>query len=1489
MKTQINNQKYGAVIFLAILAVLCGQNLAYGIDVADRTPQVRDAIVAAAGVGTPEEVTADHLAAITTLDLASKNITTLKIGDFDGLTSLEALFLNNNHLTDLSAVLFIRSFEGTAHTPTAFPETVFNGLTSLRQLYLNNNRLTFLREAVFSGLTSLQYLYLHNNTVDPLEMTVSLEKVAEDAFKAVALTGAPFDMRLPIRITNGSIVGGATALTIPQGSLESETFTVTQTPGTVIAATVDIEALPALPHDIEQHGGLHQGYVLVKSDALPLVLPNVAPVFKEGATATRTIAENTASGTNIGAPVTATDANNDPLTYTLAGRDAAAFRIISRTGQLRTHAALDYETKNAYTVSVAVSDGNGGTDSITVRITLTDVYENRAPVFLEGRSTTRAIAENTTADTNIGTPVAAIDPDNDPLTYTLSGTDASSFSIVSTTGQIQAKNPLDYETKNVYEVSVAVDDDNGGTDSITVTINVTDVDENSAPVFTEGDSTTRAIAENTATGTDIGTPVAATDADNDTLTYTLSGTDSGSFGIVSTSGQLQTSAALDYETKTSYTVTVSVSDGNGGTDTITVTINVTNVNEAPTFTEGDSTTRSVAENIASGTNIGTAVAATDVDTADTLTYTLSGPDAAAFSIVTTTGQLQTSAPLDFETQNAYAVTVSVSDGNGGTDSITVTINITDVNEVPVPTNNAPAFTEGTATTRSVAENTASGTDIGTPVAATDADNDTLTYTLGGTDSGSFGIISTSGQLQTSAALDREAKSSYEVTVSVSDGNGGTDSITVTINITDVNETPTNNAPVFTDGLSTTRAIAENTATGTDIGTPVAATDADGDTLTYNLTGTDASSFSIVSTSGQLQTGAALDYETQNAYSVTVSVSDGNGGTDTITVTINITDVNETPTNNAPVFTDGITTTRAFHILSTSGQLQTNAALDYETKTFYSVTASVSDGNGGTDSITVTINVTDVDEIPINPPLSARTQQVQDAIVAAVPGVNNANDVTAAHLAAITVLSIADKGITSLKSGDFDGLTGITELYLHKNSISDISPLGGLTSLKTLYLRENSIRDISPLANLTALIKLTLGNNSIRDIPLFENLTNLTDFYLESNSIEDISPLKNMTSLKFLILDNNSISDISPLKNLTNLTDLYLDNTSIEDISALKNLTNLTDLYLHSNSISDISPLKNLTNLEDLNLYNTSIKDISSLENLISLVVLGLNSNSIEDISPLKNMTSLVSLELSGNSISDISPLENMNALVWLSLDGNPISDYGPLHRLKRANPGVNIDINLNNNPPQFSDGDSTTRAIPENTAVGTNIGTAVAATDTDNHTLTYTLSGNPDAEAFSIVKTSGQLQTKGALDYETQASYTVTVTVYDGNSGGDRISVTITVTDVVGAAPPVETPPMIPENTALLTNFPNPFNPETWIPYQLAKPAKVTLTIYNMRGVVVRELKLGHQPAGMYHSRNRALYWDGRNMFGEQVAAGVYFYTLTTGDFTATRKLLIRK
>ncbi len=98
-----------------------------------------------------------------------------------------------------------------------------------------------------------------------------------------------------------------------------------------------------------------------------------------------------------------------------------------------------------------------------------------------------------------------------------------------------------------------------------------------------------------------------------------------------------------------------------------------------------------------------------------------------------------------------------------------------------------------------------------------------------------------------------------------------------------------------------------------------------------------------------------------------------------------------------------------------------------------------------------------------------------------------------------------------------------------------------------------------------------------------------------------------------------------------------------------------------------------------------------------------------------------------------------------------------------------------------------------------------------------------------------------------------------------------------------------PKRAVLLQNFPNPFNPETWLPYNLAEAADVTIQIYDVRGHLIRTLYLGQQPAGFYLSKNKAAYWDGRNTSGERVSSGLYFYRLSAGDFSAMRRMVIAK
>ena len=194
--------------------------------------------------------------------------------------------------------------------------------------------------------------------------------------------------------------------------------------------------------------------------------------------------------------------------------------------------------------------------------------------------------------------------------------------------------------------------------------------------------------------------------------------------------------------------------------------------------------------------------------------------------------------------------------------------------------------------------------VGGVVMATDPDPNAedLTYTLGGADAAKFRVRA-NGQIEVGSGtmLDYEAKQTYMVTLTAEDSFGSSSSIAVTIMVNPIDEVPEirrftavgNVAPEF-PSATTSRTVAENTAAGGDIGNPVAANDANGDALTYALSGTDAASFDIDTASGQLMTLAALDYETKDTYSVTVAASDSGGLSDSIDVTITVTDVDEAP-------------------------------------------------------------------------------------------------------------------------------------------------------------------------------------------------------------------------------------------------------------------------------------------------------------------------------------------------------------------------------------------------------------------------------------------------------------------------------------------------------------------------------------------------------------------------------------------------------------------
>ena len=424
---------------------------------------------------------------------------------------------------------------------------------------------------------------------------------------------------------------------------------------------------------------------------------NNAPEFTEGTSTTRSVAENTASSQNIGTAIAATDADSgDTLRYTLGGTDMASFAIVSTSGQLQTRAALDFETKSSYAVTVSVSDGNGGTDSIGVTITVTDVNEQ------PGRPAAPSVGATANSDTSLDVSWAAPGLNGGPaitgynLRYrqgttgsftngpqNVSGTSAMITGLTAGTSyQVQVR-ALNGETPSDWSPAGTGSSSTPGQPTLTLEVGPNRFSEAAGSVqicVVPSAPSTQRITVQVATAD--GTATAPDDYVSHSGTVALQPQQQRACFTVTLVDDADAEGDETFTVRLSNPVNATLG-GARAVATFTIVDNDDGANVAPTFTEGTSTTRSVAENTPSGANIGAPVAATDADSGDTLEYTLGGTDFKSFGIHLNTGQLLTQAALDFETKSSYAVSVSVSDGNGGTDSIEVTITVTDVDERPL--------------------------------------------------------------------------------------------------------------------------------------------------------------------------------------------------------------------------------------------------------------------------------------------------------------------------------------------------------------------------------------------------------------------------------------------------------------------------------------------------------------------------------------------------------------------------------------------------------------------------------------------------------------------------------------------------------------------------------------------------------------------------------------------------------------------------------------
>ncbi|MGM0581171.1 MAG: Ig-like domain-containing protein, partial [Bacteroidota bacterium] len=529
-----------------------------------------------------------------------------------------------------------------------------------------------------------------------------------------------------------------------------------------------------------------------------------------------------------------------------------------------------------YNAQIIVNHNDPDQTEIDLPVSLNVIEEviNEAPVMSDQ---VFRIDEKPFSDEVVG-QIQAEDINDDTLSFRILNSSATGALNLSTSGVLSVGDStlIDFDLHNVIDLSIEVSDGELQ-DTAAISVIIEEVIGNEAP---EINDQIFKIDENSPNGTVIG-DLEAVDQNQDELTFGKVSSEFDSAVSLSNSGTLTItdSAVFDYENNTSIQFYVTVFDGEF-TDSAEVVILINDIeeNSAPTISDQEF---EIDENSTTGTEIGTIVA-TDSD-GDELSYSLTSSEIDGAVALSSSGILTVadSASFDYESNISIEIGVRVSDGEF-TDSAVVLITVLDVNENTAPTIDNQEF--------EIDENSTTGSEIGS-IVATDAEGDELSYSLTSSEIDGAVALSSSGILTVadSASFDYESNTSFEIEVSVTDGEFSNSAVML-ITILDVHE---NTAPSISDQAFE---VNENSPTGTEIGS-IVATDAEGDELSYNLTTSEIDGAIDLSPSGILTVSdsASFDYESNTSIEIGVSVSDGEF-TDSAVVLITILDVNE---NTAP--------------------------------------------------------------------------------------------------------------------------------------------------------------------------------------------------------------------------------------------------------------------------------------------------------------------------------------------------------------------------------------------------------------------------------------------------------------------------------------------------------------------------------------------------------------------------------------------------------------
>ncbi len=838
---------------------------------------------------------------------------------------------------------------------------------------------------------------------------------------------------------------------------------------------------------------------------------------------------------------------------------------------------------------------------------------------------------------------------------------------------------------------------------------------------------------------------------------------------------------------------------------LTLVGNILSPNSSPTDITPDSFNINENTDTSGGTSVGT-LTATDPDSGDTFTYSIQGgADQLKFSIGGALNDelILTDGTLDYETQSSYAVTVRVTDSFGNTYDEAITVDVNDLNEAP---------TAITPTNFNLNENTdtSSGTSVGTLLAADEDAGETFTYSIqGGADQLKFSIGGALNDelILTDGTLDFETQSSYAVTVRVTDSFGNTYDEAITVDVNDLNESPTAITP-------TSFNINENidTSAGTSVGTLITTDEDAGETFTYSiLGGTDQSKFSIGGALNDelILTDGTLDFETQSSYAVTVRVTDSFGNTYDEAITVNVNDLNEAPTAIAPTRfninenTDTSSGTSVGTLLATdedagetftysiqggADQLKfsiggalndelilTDGTLDYDTQSRYEVTVRVTDSFGNSYDEMIVVKVIDRSQIWFstngNGEAGGRTWNDSNAVQFGEPGMT---------LEPTTGTTAGTLGLTG-----FSAPADIRGMHMVRSNITvggmSLNPGDLLFTFDTNGFPGNEYDFGSFVADRHDIVRFrpdAPGNYTSGTYEMFldEAVHDGGGFFFDVNAFSLIE--EQVTVGSTLLNAGDIVVAHSGLFEQDNIYAFSVSNAGYTTTVTSDEVLLLRGSGGSSNTGFDNFRVKGLSVLDrDLNLGDTFL---SAGSVLVSIDAFG--TNFVGD-----NNLAVRPEDIFYLNVSQSEPFATTTTATLL-VDG---SDLGLTEASSEYVNGFTLVADILN--PNSSPTDITPDSffVDENTDTtgGTSVGTLTTTDPDSGDTFSYAIVGGADQFRFGI---GGALNdelvlTDGFLDFESKPSYAVTVRVTDGFGNTYDEAIAVNVNDL-NEAPTAITP-----------------------------------------------------------------------------------------------------